>query len=69
MDQVGPSMKASKEVRQWVNNRRSHNGKKNGVVPWLWDAPNMEVKDSNSKKLYSRLDKRLPRINEVKAND
>lgn len=47
-------MKASREVRNWVNNRRKHSGKKNGVVSWLWDAPDMEVKDAKSKKNYKR---------------
>lgn len=53
-------MQASKEVRNWANSQRKHRGKKNGVVSWLWDAPDMEVKDANSKKLYDRKDKRLP---------
>ena len=53
-------MKASKEIRSWVNRQRSRLGKKNGVVSWLWDAPDMEIKDSNSKKNYNRKDKRLP---------
>ena len=55
-------MKASKEIKRWINKRRSESGKKNGVVSWLWDAPDMEVKDANSKKLYDRKDKRLPTI-------
>jgi len=47
-------MKASKEIRAWVNQRRKDSGKRNGVVTWLWDAPDMERKDANSKKNYDR---------------
>lgn len=54
-------MQASNEVKRWVAKHRSRLGKKNGVVSWLWDAPDMEVKDANSKKNYDRKDKRLPK--------
>lgn len=47
-------MKASKEIKQWINNERSARGKKNGVVRLLWEDWRMELKDENSKKNYKR---------------
>lgn len=47
-------MKGSKETRNWVNQRRKQSGKKNGVVPWLWDAPDVERMDANNKRRYKR---------------
>lgn len=44
-------MKAAREIKRWIAKVRSRRGKKNGVVRWLWDAPEMERKDANSKKL------------------
>ena len=44
-------MKAPKEIRNWVNRRRAKAAKPNGVVPWLWDAPAMERKLSNNKRI------------------
>jgi hypothetical protein len=47
-------MHAPKEIRRWVNRRRHHDGKPNGRVSWLWDAPPMELKLDRSKKNYRR---------------
>lgn len=35
-------MKAPKEIRNWINKRRSADGKKNGVVRWLFESPRIE---------------------------
>ena len=53
-------MQSSKEIRCWINKRRKRDGKKNGVIRWLWDDYRMDLKDGNSKKCYDRKDKRLP---------
>lgn len=37
-------LKASKEVKRWVARVRRRFAKPNGVVPYLWDAPEMERK-------------------------
>lgn len=42
-------MKAPKEIRQWINRRRRASGKTNGVIPWLWEHPEMERKMANQK--------------------
>lgn len=44
-------MKAPKEIRAWINRRRSESGKKSGVVRWLFDAPIIERKLATNKKL------------------
>lgn len=53
-------MKGSKEIKSWINKQRRRQGKKNGVVKWLWEDVGMDIKDCNSKKLYDRKDSRLP---------
>lgn len=47
-------MKAPKEIREWVNGVRSWAGKGNGVIPHLWDEPEMERKLATSKRNYRR---------------
>lgn len=47
-------MKAPKEVKRWIAKRRHHDGKKNGVVSWLFDSPTIEVKLSKNKRLLNR---------------
>jgi hypothetical protein len=48
-------MKASKEIRKWVNWMRKKYGKKNGVIRgFYFDQPDMERKDVKSKKNYRR---------------
>lgn len=44
-------MKASGEIRRYVNRARSKRGKKNGVVSWLFDHPELERKIANDKRL------------------
>jgi hypothetical protein len=44
------TMKASKEIRAWINRLRKRSGKKNGVVPgFLFDLPQYEIKAAKSK--------------------
>ena len=47
-------MKASKEIRNYANYRRKHDGKKNGVVAWLFDHPEFERMEANNKRLRNR---------------
>lgn len=47
-------MQASQEVKDWISKERKRRGKKNGVIPFLWDDIGMELRDINSKKNYSR---------------
>ena len=35
-------MKLPKELKQYVNRRRSQDGKKNGVVKWLFEGRKIE---------------------------
>jgi len=52
-------VKAPKEIKNWINQRRKREankkgGRKNGVVPWLWDAPDVEVMMAKNKRKYNR---------------
>jgi len=47
-------MKAPKEIKNWINQRRKREGKKNGVVSWLFDAPSVEIMLSKNKRKYNR---------------
>ena len=47
-------MKAPKEIKRWINQRRSREGKPNGVVSWLFDAPDVEVMMAKNKRLNRR---------------
>lgn len=48
-------MKGSVEIKKAANYLRKLYGKKNGNVPgWAWDIPELDRKDANSKKNYSR---------------
>ncbi len=48
-------MKAPKEIKRWINQRRSREGKPNGVVPWLFDSPTVEVMLAKNKRLNRRM--------------
>jgi hypothetical protein len=47
-------MRGPKEVRRWVSRQRGHSGKKNGVIPFLWENIWMGLKLVTSKKNYRR---------------
>jgi hypothetical protein len=53
-------MKAPKEIKNWINQRRSSQGKKNGVNSWLWDAPDVEIMMAKNKRKYIRIKKVKP---------
>ena len=43
-------MQAPREIKRWIAKARRARGKKNGVVRWLWDHPEMERKMANDKR-------------------
>ena len=43
-------MQAPREIKRWIAKARRARGKKNGVVRWLWDHPEMERKMVNDKR-------------------
>jgi hypothetical protein len=47
-------VQASKEIKQWINHACKVMGKKNGVVPFLWEDYLMENMMFTSKKNYKR---------------
>lgn len=47
-------MKAPREIRQWIAKARSHQGKPNGVVKWLFECPELGRKLANNKHLNRR---------------
>jgi hypothetical protein len=47
-------MKAAREIKRWIARVRRRFGKKNGVVSYLWDAPEMERKFEPNKHLNRR---------------
>jgi hypothetical protein len=47
-------MKAPKEVKRWISRQRRLDGKKNGVVPFLWENIWMGLKLVTSKKNHRR---------------
>lgn len=47
-------MKLPKEIRAQINQCRRSRGKPNGVIRWLLDAINMEVKLSKNKRITRR---------------
>lgn len=53
-------MKAPKEIKRWIAVIRHHSGKKNGVISWLFDNPELERKLRTNK----RINKRIKRIGE-----
>ena len=45
-------MRASKEIRSWINRLRSKHARKNGVIPVAhFDNPKMEAKENSNKRL------------------
>lgn len=47
-------MKIEKSIKRFIAIRRKHNGKKNGVIPYLWDWPSAEIAMDKSKTKYRR---------------
>lgn len=43
-------MKAPKEIKRWIAKQRRRFGKGNGVVPYLFDAPEIERKIATNKR-------------------
>jgi hypothetical protein len=58
-------MKASKELRQWINRLRRHSGKKNGVVKWMGETcvPLM-METSKKNALRTRTSKEVEQLDE-----
>jgi hypothetical protein len=57
------AMKAPKEIKRWINRRRSREGKSNGVVRFLFEAPWVWVKLAKNKRLAQR-----PKAMDVNVN-
>lgn len=50
-------MKAPREIKLWINKRRSKDGKRNGIVRWLFDSPRVEgmmLRNKNNKSVIKK---------------